>query len=175
MYFGTKIIVIGCYSTGKTTLVNRLCGYEVNLWDIKPTTSPGVCIYHGATMFDTCGEERYYSLNKLYFRNSDIVILCGENHDRINTALNNLYFPNEELMNTPHYLIITQTKNDISPTISFNPYSKLPNTYFASVSGLTGDGLLQLSGILLHILYIVNNKKEDVKNVIVERKSKCCK
>ena len=156
MFFGKKIAVIGCYSTGKTTLVNRLCGYNVNLWDVKPTTSPGVCIFQGATLFDTCGEERYNSLTKLYLRNIDIVILCGETIQRINEGLSTLYFPNVDLMNDNHYIVITQTKNDINQTISFSPFKSIDNARFCTTSALTGDGVLQLGGILFDLLSRMN-------------------
>lgn len=183
MFFGKKIAVIGCYSTGKTTLVNRLCGYNVNMWDIKPTTSPGVCIFQGATLFDTCGEERYNSLTTLYLRNIDIVILCGETIQRINEGLSTLYFPNVELMNDNHYIIITQTKNDMNHTISFSAFKSIHNARFCTTSALTGDGIIQLGGIIFSLLnsiskaHITTTTDDDTTNANTNddrKRKRCC-
>ena len=89
-----KVSVCGRYMCGKTTLCNildriasshgdyREDGHLVN--EPMPTISPTVyylsSINNSAAMLlvDTCGLERFSTVNSYYTRGSDIVVLCSE-------------------------------------------------------------------------------------------------
>ena len=78
-----KIILVGDSSVGKTSLVNRFMGFEfqenysctINAdFKIKSLTidqSTGAEL----TVWDTCGQEKFRSITKLYFKDAHGVIL----------------------------------------------------------------------------------------------------
>lgn len=84
-----KIILVGDTSVGKTSLVNRFMGFEfqenyqctINAdFKIKSLTidqSTGAEL----TIWDTCGQERYRSITRQYFRDAHGVILVYDVHN----------------------------------------------------------------------------------------------
>ena len=78
-----KIILIGDSNVGKTSLVNRFMGYEfeknyvctinadfkIKLVSVDPSTSAEL------TVWDTCGQERYKSITRTYFKDAHGIIL----------------------------------------------------------------------------------------------------
>jgi Ras-related protein Rab-18 len=78
-----KIILVGDSSVGKTTLVNRYMGYEFNenysctinadfkIKSLSITPNIGAEL----TIWDTCGQERFKSLTRQYFKDAHGVIL----------------------------------------------------------------------------------------------------
>ena len=78
-----KVILIGNSYVGKTSLVNRFMGHEfqesyqctinadfkIKLISLDPSTSAEL------TVWDTCGQERYKSITRSYFKDAHGVIL----------------------------------------------------------------------------------------------------
>ena len=78
-----KVILIGNSSVGKTSLVNRFMGHEfqehyqctinadfkIKLVSVDPSTSAEL------TVWDTCGQERYKSITRTYFKDAHGIIL----------------------------------------------------------------------------------------------------
>ena len=84
-----KIILVGDSSVGKTTLVNRYMGYEFNenysctinadfkIKSLSITPNIGAEL----TIWDTCGQERFKSLTRQYFKDAHGVILVYDVSD----------------------------------------------------------------------------------------------
>ena len=90
-----KVILIGNSSVGKTSLVNRFMGHEfqenyqctinadfkIKLISLDQTTSAEL------TVWDTCGQERYKSITRTYFKDAHGIILVYDvsNMDSFNS------------------------------------------------------------------------------------------
>ena len=78
-----KIILIGDSSVGKTSLVNRYMGYEfienqpctVNTDFKVKSISVSAEIGTELTIWDTCGQERYRSMTRAYFKDAHGIVL----------------------------------------------------------------------------------------------------
>ena len=78
-----KVIFVGESSTGKTSLINNLFHIEID------PSQPSTCIPHQQvyhlqmpssdevllSLWDTAGQEKFRSLNKLFFKNAKIAII----------------------------------------------------------------------------------------------------
>ena len=82
--YNIKVAVIGEWSTGKTSLVERIvhgkwkscrsstigCAF----YSLRKVSKCGIPVVY--QIWDTAGQERYRSLTNMYYRNADIVIIC---------------------------------------------------------------------------------------------------
>lgn len=81
-----KVTISGMSGVGKSTLTTVLNGDKIN--DIGPTIGAG--FFRHITedrkiimeIWDTSGQERYYSLGKMYFRNTNYCILVFDISDK---------------------------------------------------------------------------------------------
>ncbi|KAJ3441948.1 ras-related protein rab-5c [Anaeramoeba flamelloides] len=78
-----KIVLIGASGVGKTSIVERFlknCFNEQQRKTIGSTFLSKVCVVdeksYYLNIWDTAGEERFHSLVKLYYRDTNIAILC---------------------------------------------------------------------------------------------------
>lgn len=87
--YNIKVAVIGEWSTGKTSLVERMVHGR---WKTCQSSTIGCAFYSLRKMskfgipvvyqiWDTAGQERYRSLTSMYYRNADIVIICFDLSD----------------------------------------------------------------------------------------------
>ena len=77
-----KISILGSSGVGKTCLVNRFIN---GTFDLFSKTTPGVNYFKkelilgnnkiNLDIWDTAGQEKYYSLGKNFYRNADIIII----------------------------------------------------------------------------------------------------
>lgn len=84
-----KIILIGDMSVGKTSLVNRFMGFEfsenytctisadfkIKSLSIDPSTGAEL------TVWDTCGQEKYRSITRQYFKDAHGIVLVYDVHN----------------------------------------------------------------------------------------------
>ena len=116
-----KIILLGSSGVGKTSIINR---FHSN--DFKKNTTPTIAmnfiekklIINGKiltiNLWDTAGQEKYKSINKLFIKNSNIVILVyGINSKDSFNELNFWYeFIENELGEMP-FLCLVANKIDL--------------------------------------------------------------
>ena len=85
-----KTIVIGPYSVGKTSLVNKYMMDKFNNYDVAPTIGVDFQVKntiiddkeYRLQIWDTAGHERFYSLTKSYYKNADCIIFCFSLNNR---------------------------------------------------------------------------------------------
>ena len=81
----TQIVIVGCEGVGKTSLLCACAGKDVKAARNESKTS---CVDFRQTRFvgadgdiyviklwDSCGQERFHSYTRSYFRNSDGIII----------------------------------------------------------------------------------------------------
>ena len=78
---GIKVILVGESGTGKTSLINTALGKEFNDKEISSMKCSYVKLKkiiddteYTIDLWDTIGQEKFRSLTKVFFKNSDIVI-----------------------------------------------------------------------------------------------------
>ena len=73
-----QVVFLGEANTGKTCLINRLVKDDYNP-DYRSTFCSYQSIYKGNEftfdIFDTAGQEKFRSLNKIFYKNAKVVIL----------------------------------------------------------------------------------------------------
>lgn len=77
-----KVVLVGSYFTGKTSLINRYVDEEFTN-NVKPSTQPSfhtkAITVDNATInleiWDTAGQERYHSLTSLFYQEADYGIV----------------------------------------------------------------------------------------------------
>ena len=159
---GLKIVVIGDYATGKTTLTEKLVSGQTIT---NPHSTIGVAYRSICQMtkngknvklqfWDTAGQERFKSIIKLYYRNADIIIICFDitQQSSVNKVIEWYNLVRNE--NTQNHLkiILVATKTDLPQTIDPTKINNLVNTYKVDIiytSSYKNIGIKQLKDIIL--------------------------
>lgn len=89
-----KIILVGDSGVGKTCLLASFFKQKFE-YQTNPTVAPSyscidIKLESGFTIclqiWDTAGQERYHSISKLFFRDSDVALICAVAGDKESTA-----------------------------------------------------------------------------------------
>jgi len=84
-----KMIVVGEFGVGKTSLVNRLTTDE--LCDVQATSAPTFSVLKindiAIQVWDTAGQERFRSIIPQNSRNADVILVCHESGDPLLTLV----------------------------------------------------------------------------------------
>ena len=176
-----KIVLVGDYSVGKTTLLTQLIkkhfdqyanstiGASFQVWNTPFKKNKNT--YYTLGIWDTAGQERFSSLIPLYIRESDVVLYCWDYNKSFDWEyLENKY--NNIKMLSPNcifYLVLTKIDKSIDSIINnkraaFFISSKKEGGLFYT-SALTGEGVQQ---VFLDISkYLIDNKKSIKQPTIV--------
>lgn len=87
---GCKVVLVGESQTGKTSLINRLIHEEFNENEkttmVASTVKKEFSYRDGQQVtldiWDTAGQEKYRSLNKIFYKNASIAVLVYSINDR---------------------------------------------------------------------------------------------
>ena len=94
-----KIILVGNSGVGKTCLIRCFDKQPFEVDELAPTVAP---TFTTAAMrrndgqeiklmiWDTSGQERFSSINRLFFRNAKVALMCFESTDRSDGVLTSL-------------------------------------------------------------------------------------
>ena len=116
--FEYKAITIGDSSVGKTSIIKRYM-YNTFNKEILSTTGINYCIKDvflknneklRLKIFDTAGQEKYKSISKNYFRNTDVILFVfdlnnEDSFDNISSWINLFNECNTKNLNIPKYLL----------------------------------------------------------------------
>lgn len=114
-----KLIVVGSCGVGKTALISALQKRQFNS-TMSSTISPAsfntkikTSQDHEVTLqiWDTAGQEKYQSISKMFYRDSDICFVCYD-HWTVNTVEQWVKSVREEVPNAIIFLV--QTKRDLA-------------------------------------------------------------
>ena len=152
--YAIKVVVVGDFSTGKTSLINLFSTGKISSY-IQTTIGCAFSTYnymskHGIPIqlqiWDTAGQERYRSLMELYYRNTDIILMCFDLNNKI-TFDNISYWFNKTKsinINKDSIYFLIGNKADLKWNIlkkEIESYAIINNLILCITSVYTNDGV----------------------------------
>ena len=155
--FAIKMVILGNYATGKTTLVSRLTTGKM-----RPFTESTIgCAFssinrpskHGTPVqyqiWDTAGQEKYRAMTELYYRNADIIIICFDVGDPASFRDINIWLDliNDGCQNSNHIRFLIANKDDLDWRVNrheVEEISKNNNLNLVVTSSLLNRGISEL-------------------------------
>ena len=195
-HYNIKTVVIGNYSTGKTTLVTRLTNGK-----IKPFTESTIgCAFsslhriskHGTPVqyqiWDTAGQEKYRAMTELYYRNADIIIICFDVSDRksLNDVTTWIDLINDGCSNKDHIRYLIANKDDLHWNVNRKEVEKLATTHNMTLivtSAIENRGIdVLLDDININVdtkwrgelINYVENHNDTIVIPTLKNNTKCC-
>ena len=185
-----NIITLGDSGVGKTSIIKRFCE---NKFDDNNQSTIGINFSKKEMTFDkkdkiilklldTCGQEKYRSLAKTYYRNAHAALFVfsmndKESFDKINVWMES--FNNNKGEDIPKYLV--GTKNDLKVNIDqtlIKEFSKKNNIPFISTSAKENkfiNELFEEIGKNLYLNFVKKGvRKQKSIKISYRKKHKCC-
>ena len=186
-----KIITLGDSGVGKTSIIKRFCE---NKFDDNNQSTIGINFSKKEMiankndkiilkLLDTCGQEKYRSLAKSYYKNAHAALFIfsmndEESFDTINYWIES-FNNNNNKENIPKYLV--GTKNDLKINIdktSIDEFSKKNNIPFISTSAKENkfiNELFEKIGKELYLNFVKKGvgKQKRIK-ISYRKKQRCC-
>jgi small GTP-binding protein len=193
---GTKVVLLGDASVGKTSIMRRLCNGH---FDTHTAPSIGNTLTRLGPhddpfqIWDTAGQERYRSLAPVALRGAEIAILVFDITEQ--SSFENLNDWLDSLVNSAgdsiRMIIVVGNKSDLGPaarvsrqaaeaaTESLRARISGVESVFVETSALTGDGISELQAQLAMTASLAKSTEQSVAVVEpmsnVEGRSKCCR
>ena len=190
-----KMVICGNVGVGKTSLFTRINNLEYNQNpqstsnDYQRKTYQKGNITLNCECWDTAGQEKYFSLNKIFFKDARIAILVYDITRRETyEKLKNFWI--KEIQNNGKNLEvigIAANKIDLYANEQVNEneareYANSINASFKLCSALNNEGINELVDELIDkylnlikINYKINNKDFKISNnEEIKKKKKCC-
>jgi len=186
-----EYIIIGPPDVGKTSIMNR---YLDNIFVNDSYNTIGIDMrtkklnnpIHENTIiniYDTAGQERYFSLTTNFIRNKDCILLCfslanlnsfTECKKYIN-YIDDLKKPNAIIFLVGTFVDMKNVCNNIDENDILN-LVKINNLKYIEVSSKTGEGIRELFDISLNMMKEPSRNlgKLQKSNIIVSNINKCC-
>lgn len=188
-----KIIVIGASGVGKTSLLNYY-KYGKNILQMPNCSTIGVDMYieHvnnniALHIWDTAGQEKFYSINKSYYRDAIGAVLCFslasyESFNDLVKYINDI--KKNTLQNTKIVLVGTFLDNDANHVVPDSKVYKLIEkndiSSYVKISNLTGENInIVFANLVRDISMSIESgkltlKENYIKLVEPTKKNKCC-
>lgn len=174
-----KVTVSGISGVGKSTLVTVLNGNKP--LDIGPTIGAGFFRHISddrkviMEIWDTSGQERYHSLGKMYFRNTNYCILVfdisdKESFDKVDIWKKICDSANSDRLESITYFLIGNKIDKIHKSVTnkqINDYCKNNNIkqYF-EISSIENIGVDEFYKVLINTILISDHDTENRNNVV---------
>ena len=169
-----KCVIVGDYSSGKTTLIETYRNQKFtpiisSTVGCSFTVIPNIK-YSSIAIWDTAGGDRFRSLIRMYYRTADVIIIVFDCSD--NGSLNNLLEWIENIDEPNATVIVAANKIDLIDT-KFQEYleiclrklcSKLQIDHYVFVSSKEIRSVNKLFGELLPKVLIGKEKQVNKKN-----------
>jgi len=178
------IIIVGQHGVGKTSLMNRYLDDRFTIYTY-PTIGldfRNKFITHNNTknivkIWDTAGQEKYYSLVKTFFKNGKCAFICFslENFNTFESVCayvgDILLFGND---NVNIILVGTFSDKKNTHTVNYNQikdFSELYDIKYFEVSSLTGEGIRELFDYAFNSIDLTNKSKSNktIDNDIIKK------
>ena len=158
-----KLTLVGDTNVGKTSIVTRMTHntfFDVHESTIGAAYSTMTTKEFKVCMWDTSGQVRYQSICPIYYRKSDIILICYDvtNQSSINQVtywmkeLNRFFYDDERM---PYFIIVgnkTDLLSDGSMDYNLLFHSKYPTAITLTVSAKTGEGITVLHSEIVRCL-----------------------
>jgi small GTP-binding protein len=186
-----NIITLGDSGVGKTSIIKRFCE---NRFDDNNQATIGINFSKKEMtfnkkdkiilkLFDTCGQERYRSLAKSYYKNAHaaLFVFSMNDKDSFNTISDwmETFNNNNKEESIPKYLV--GTKNDLKKYIDqtlIDEFSKKNNIPFISTSAKENkfiNELFEEIGKNLYLNFVKKGvRKQKSIKISYRKKHKCC-
>ena len=187
-----KIVLIGDISVGKTSILNRFFkntfsnNYQSNINANFNSFSIFLdkFIKVNLNIWDTCGEEKFKSITKQYYRDASAVLLVYDltNENSLKSIENWL---NEiKIVTNESEIFLVGNKNDEEKIFPINKENFNDVNNFYEVSAKTGNNIQKMFYNIIEILAEKSIKEKNFKNINNEsllldknkfsKKKKCC-
>lgn len=181
-----KIILVGNSGCGKTTLFNCFLNKPDHKRE-KPTISPSCMKVDIQTekgdiltveIWDTAGQEQYYALSQMFYRDADVALVCYtmDDKDSIQKWIDRVHqiVPN-------CIIILTETKSDLlnydqeyeEKTDGFDLKTKYQAMAHYLTSGYSGTNVTEVFVDSAKIFSIVHKKLNNT-SLQQSQKTPCC-
>ena len=186
-----EYIIIGPPDVGKTSIMNRYLdntfynnsyntvGIDMRTKKINNFIHENIII----NIYDTAGQERYFSLTTNFIRNKDCIFLCfslanSNSFDECKKYIDHIY----DLKKNDTVIFLVGTfldMKDICNNINKDDIINMANTHnfkYIEVSSKTGEGIRELFDMSLYMIKDPSRKlgKINNTNIIVSNINKCC-
>ena len=187
-----KLILVGEAGVGKTCLIKQYLEKSFDSEEIPTIASQEVfkeiTINNQIlklTIWDTCGQEKFRSINKIFMKSSDIVILVYDITDRKSFEELDFWY-NDVIQNIGNNIVIgiAANKTDLIEDESVhsnegNKYAEKIGAIFKETTATTHEAIEELIEELSHKFIEKKKNKEQKGNIKVnynyQNKKKCCK
>ena len=177
-----KLVFIGNYSVGKTSIIKRILE---NTYNDKYESTIGVDYYtknigYKGTIFkcqiwDTAGQERYKSLIPAYLRNASLIFIVYDimKESSLSDVENWIKFVKNYIQVNQTKIILIGNKIDLGRKITYeqgSEFAKKENIKFFETSAKTNEGLLNMfyTGIsLLDFFDDIRNANNNLTNDLI--------
>ena len=179
-----KIITVGESGVGKTSLFRR---FVYNNFDESTLTTLGMQFFFKDVvlsnnkkiklkLIDTAGEEKYRSLSKSYFKNSDVALFVFSldnpvSFERINEWIDLFKESHDKIEKIPKYLI--GSKNDLNQIVDQNKIDEFANKIgykYISTSALNNNNIEYLFNDISEELFKTYNPDKTQKKIKLKNK-----
>lgn len=190
-----KMVLIGDISVGKTSILNRFLqnnfskNYQSNINANFNTFSVYLnkFIKVNLNIWDTCGEEKFKSITKQYYRDASVILLVYDlTNENSSKSIENWLNEIKNSITIDSEIFLVGNKNDVEKLfpIKKENFTEFVNSFF-EVSAKTGNNVNKMFYNIIEILAEKTLKEQNIKNIpndsvlldkskFSEKKKKCC-
>ena len=155
--FQIKMVVLGDFATGKTSLLTRVITGKFDAYQqatigaafssINQDSKYGTPLKY--MIWDTAGQERYRALTSLYFRNADVIIICFDvsSPESFNNIKDWINLIESECKRKDSLIVLVANKNDLEWRVKkedLDEFVKKEGLKYYITSALQNEGTTEL-------------------------------
>lgn len=186
-----KIILVGHYSVGKTSIMNR---YIYDTFTYNTYTTIGGSYYSKKIIlddkevliefWDTCSMERYASIMPMFYKSSTVALIVYDvtSVDMFNKCISSIAELRKHVENVEIVIVgnkIDLVNDKVVTTEDGTMFAKNYNAYFKECSALNGEGIQELFQFVINLitckkLHPIQQITLDSSKDSMKESSSCC-